>query len=254
LGHLRDIQSGRKAVTVTIQAVQETLLGTPETLPTSEPGTPQISYTVASGDLPTFDPAMDSKKWIGYLVGAGKAVTAATISWRMKKNGSSVNTSTFSVAANQYYTGQFYFLDVAVGDVLAIALWSNRTDSNWDYKAYQIHPTRVLPKTGHPILMPLNITALIAYPTLTLGNPNASATYECRIDLDDLAITYPGPLITTPQNFAALHAGPTYGFFRAYRGDITCGNTIYTGTHASYRPLYQKTYFPTSFVFRATEI
>ena len=230
--------------------MQETLLGTPETLPTSEPATPQISYTVASGDLPVISPDMESKKWIGYLVGAGKAVTAATVYWRMKKNGSSVATSSQSVAANQYYTYQAYFYDITVGDVLELALWSNKTDSNWDYKAYQIVLTRMLPKIAHPILMPLNITGLTAYPTLTLGNPNASATRLCYIYLDDVQ----GPGLSGTQNFEALHAGPTYGFERLYQGDISNLNSVYTSTSATYRPLYQKNYIPTSFVFRATEI
>ena len=123
MGTVTPLLTSRKILNITYQTPQETLLGTPETLPTTEPATPQISYTVTSGDLPTFNMPLFKKIWVALLYGAGKAVTAATIYWRMKKNGASVATGSGSVAANTFYTWSCGFYDVAVGDVLELALW-----------------------------------------------------------------------------------------------------------------------------------
>ena len=129
--------TSRKVLNITYKSAQETLLATPQTLPTAEPATPQIGYTVAEADLPTLSMSVYSKKWVAYVIGAGKFVTIGTLYWRMKKNGASVATGSYSVDSNYYYTVSAYFFDVAVGDLLELALWSTRTDSNWDYKAYQ---------------------------------------------------------------------------------------------------------------------
>jgi hypothetical protein len=247
---LRDIQGGRKSVTVTIQSPQQTL-GTAETLPTSEPATPQISYTVADGDLPVFDVAPHSKKWVAMVVGAGKFVTAGTLSWRMKKNGASVSTSTSSISANYYYTLQAWFHDVAICNVLELALWSNKTDSNWDYKAYQVVVTRVLPKRAAPLLMPFNITSLAAHPDLTnVGNPAVFSTNGVIVYHDDTLYTE----YTATQSFRSLHLGTSYGFYRLYRGDSNYLNSANCLTSSTYRPYYARQYVPVGFVFRSVKI
>jgi len=101
-----------KTLTITLQAAQETLQGSPTALPTSEPGAgnEQISYTVGSGDLPTFSIQPSAKKWVAIVFGSGKFVTAGTLYYRMKKNGSSVATSSSAVAANTFYTRMFCHL------------------------------------------------------------------------------------------------------------------------------------------------
>lgn len=249
MGHLRDILGGRKVVSVTMQTPQETL-GSAVYLPTSEPATPQVSYTVASGDLPAFNVAPDSKKWMAYMIAAGSAVTAATLYWRMKKNGSSVANGSQAVTAAYYYTQHSYFYDVAVGDVLEIALWSSVTNTKYDYKAYQIQPTRVLPKNGAPILSPFNITTLTAYPTLTSGNPAVFSTVGFYVYHDDVQFLER----STTVSFRSLHPGLTYGLGRLYRGDMNYQNSGHVITGATYRPYYCKQYIPDGFVFRAMKI
>jgi len=241
--------SGLKTINITYPTPLETLLASPETLPTSEPTTPQISYTVQSANLPILDFNVYSKKYVAVVIGAGKFVTAGTCYWRMKKNGASVNTGSFSVSANNYYTVHARFLDVAVGDVLELALWSNQTDSNWDYKAFFVLLTRVVPTANYAVLKPCNYT-FTQLPTLTLGNPSIVYTYGP-------VFTFSGNLTETGRygSFSSLSLpyqayAENYGLFRVQNGDFANTNAVSTRTSASYRPHYERENQPTKIVFR----
>jgi hypothetical protein len=250
LTRLRDLQSSRKLITATLQTPQETLLGTPQTLPTSEPAA-QIAFTVASGDLPTFSPNLATVSYLPYIIGAGKAVTAATIYWRAKKNSVSMANGNFAVAANTYYTLYFwsYGYSVSVGDLLEGTLWSNQTDSTYDYKMYQMQFTRPFPFSvkRNPILAPCNITTN-PYPTaLTLGNPAIAANDGFRGYVDSLAYGMAAGL----NSFTCLHPSPTYGLGQINGGDAY---GAYVRTHATYRPYYSREYLPNIIDCRALRI
>jgi hypothetical protein len=237
-----------KTLNITYQTPQETLLGTPETLPTSEPATPQISYTVASGDLPTFNLTPYQKKWVAIVIGAGKAVTAATIYWRMKKNGASVNTGSSSVSAGYYYTRQCFFYDVAVGDVLELALWSSVSDSNWDYKAYQIQVSRVILLNKPRLLSPCNFAALTTQPALTLGSPSFT-NYNLYPFHCDNAL----PNINAAISYQFLYPKDTCGMFEPYYGDAYSSNSSTVRTSTTYRPYYYRNYVPTQIIMRGVK-
>ena len=233
MGTVTPLLTSRKILNITYQTPQETLLGTPETLPTTEPATPQISYTVASGDLPTFNIPLFKKIWVAYLIGAGKAVTAATIYYRMKKNGASVKTGSSTVAADTFYTWNCHFFDVAVGDVLEIALWSSVADSNWDYKAYHVVVSRIIPDVKVRLLKNFVTGSLLPLPTLTLGNP-AQATINNSLlfhnDQMTLSLAADGG-----YTVSYLYTADTYGFLKTFfEGDSA---TIHVS--ATYRPYYK---------------
>jgi hypothetical protein len=241
--------TSRKALNITYQAPQETLLSTPETLPTSEPDTPQISYTVAQADLPTFNIPPYQKKWVAYLIGAGKAVTAATVYWRMKKNGASVNTGSSSVSANYYYTVNAFFYDVAVGDVLELALWSNQTDSNWDYKAYHIQVSRVILIDKPRLLSPCYFAALAVHPNIGLGTPNYSYGNYYPVHCDQRL-----PATNTTLSIPFLYPQNTYGIFQLGYGDYSYSNGASVRTSATYRPYYYRNYVLTQIIMRGVRI
>jgi len=251
---VRDMLGPLKTLTTTIQSPQETLLGTPEALPTSEPATPQISYTVASGDLPTFTVQPVSKKWVALIHAAGKNTTAGSVAvnWRMKKNGSSVITGGWSIAANTFYTYISCFYDIAVGDVLEVALWAGASGCNWDYKAYQVQPTRMAPKLRDPILIPSNITALVAHPTLTLGNPSGTNSSFAIYHGDTLTASISGT-INLPCQVAKI-GGSGLGWGRICYGDQYTPNNATYRTSTTYRPYYYKNFIPTTIVFRVLYI
>jgi hypothetical protein len=239
-----------KTLNITYQAAQETLLGTPETLPTTEPATPQISYTVAAGDLPTFNLLPYQKKHIAILIGAGKAVTAATISYRMKKNGGSVESGSSSVPANYFYTRACFFYDVAVGDVLELALWSNQTDSNWDYTAFHIQASRLILLNKPRMLAPCNFAAVSGFPILTLGNPATSSLGMKVYHIDKQFATD----LSIATVFDFMYPKNTYGLFRLNNGDYNSANSSICLTSATYRPNYYRNYCPTQMIMRGLNL
>jgi hypothetical protein len=248
MGRITPQLTSLKTLNITYQTPQETLLGTPETLPTSEPGTPQISYTVADGNLPAFNMGVYAKKWIAYIIGAGQFVTAGSVYWRIKKNGASVATGNSLISSYAYYTVNCYFYDVAVGDVLELALWSTVADSNWLYKAYQIQLTRLILMNKPRILVPCNFTALSTQPVLTLGVPSFSTYNPYVYHLDVFFVQ-----ITVATNFENLQP-KTYGIFRTPYGDISNSNTAVVRTSASYRPYYYRNNIPTQIVLRGVKV
>lgn len=227
---------------------QETLLDTPETLPTSEPSTPQIGYTVQESDLPALN--FYKKIWVAFVFGAGKFPTAGTLYWRMKKNGSSVATSSASVSTNYYYTVNAFFYDVKVGDVLELALWSNVSDSNWDYKALSVLVTRIIPIKIR-LLKPCTLV-LTTRPVLSLGNPSVYSTDSLRIHHDDFTLES----ITASKTYNSLYFSDTaiYGLCRIYNGDINYPNNAVVRTSASYRPYYHRNYVPSQIKLRGVRI
>ena len=228
-----------------MQSPQETLQGTPTTLPTTEPsaGNEQVKYTVASGDLPTFSISVKSNIWIALVYAAGKAVTAATISWRMKKNGTSLASSSISVGANTYYTLNCFFNTFVVGDVLTVSLWSNKTDSNWDYNAYQVQPSRITPDETNIVFLSFGSPG--SFPTLASGNSHA--------DYSGASVFYINGTLNASITSATtinLVQLSTYGLFQTYEGDDVVVNNATGTTSATYRPYYIFNTFPTSITFR----
>ena len=246
MGRVTPLLTSRRVLNITYKTPLETLLSVPETLPTSEPVTPQIGYTVATIHLPTFDIPPYRKIWIACLYGAGYFPSAGVLYWRMKKNGVSVASGTASVPAGYYYTVNAFFYDVAVGDLLELALWSSVTDSNWDYKAYQVQVTRVILFNKPRLLFPCNFAVLSAQPFLSLGTPHVTVTvalYPCN---DDKALTG----ITSGTVFTSLYVGDIYGIFRIGYGDYSTSNTAVVSTSPSYRPYYYRNYAPTQIIMR----
>jgi len=248
MGRVTPLLTSRKVLNITYRTPLETLLKTPETLPTEEPTVPQISYTVAEEHLPTFSFPPYGKKWVALLYGAGKFVTAGILHWKTRKNGAAVASGSASVSANYYYTVNAFFFDVAVGDVLELALWSNQTDSNWDYKAFQVQVTRLIPFNKPRLLRPCNFSSVPAHPVLTLGNPSVSGTSSLHPYHNDRLL----PSISGITEYASLYVGNTYGIFRIYRGDYSTSTSV--STSSTYRPYYYRNWVPTQIIMRGLRI
>ena len=231
---------------------QETLLGTPETLPTTEPSTPQIGYTVQSSDLPTVNIPLASRMNVVFVYGAGKFVTAGTLSWRMKKNGVSVLNGTKAVSANTFYTVNAYFSDIAIGDLLELALWSDQTDSNWDYKALAGFLSRPLiySKLVKNCFRNVTFPAGTKKPILTLGTPSELGPgYYYPLHLNRTIAT----IMTNPYTFDIIESG-SYGIFQVSYGDGLGLNKCEIGTSATYRPYYRNQYVPLSITLRGYKL
>ena len=129
-------------------AVDETTGLTTE-LPSSEPETAQISYTIAAGHLPTVTGANIPYRifpfvWFRAQNTSGSARTA---SWRLEKNGSSIATGTSGSIANYSYCHgslQYQMPDPypAVGDVISVKLWASGAGTYLQNKAFMVGPYR----------------------------------------------------------------------------------------------------------------
>jgi hypothetical protein len=240
----------KRLFTITYATPRESLESTPITLPTTEPTDPQITWTVQDSDLPVFSVKPFSVKYIACVYGAGKFVTAGTLSWRMVKNGASVATGTASVAANTFYTVNAFFLDVVAGDVLGLKLWSSVTNSNWDYKALFCYPTRLIPFPTFNYKQILkdvkiwNTDSPTLFPTLTQGNPSPSISsypWVGYVEGGNSSAWQIGTVISLSFKYYSPHS--TYGVYMVwYYGDVSYADTARVYTDATYRPKYYQNY------------
>jgi hypothetical protein len=142
---LTPLLTSKKTLNITYATPRETLLDPVQTLPTSEPTDPQISYTVLESDLPTLSLKPFSKVWLARVLGGGQnqSGASATVYWRMLKNGQSVATSSESVSNNYYYVVTAGFFNVQVGDVLALKIWSNQNNVILSRHGLAVHVSRI---------------------------------------------------------------------------------------------------------------
>ncbi|MEM1879172.1 MAG: hypothetical protein QXJ18_05370 [Desulfurococcaceae archaeon] len=235
-----------KELRITMRTPKEELLSTPNTLPTTEPITSQIVYTVSEEDLPAFSMGVHSVVWVAYVIGAGRFTRAGTLYLRMLRNGASVRTGSTSVSANNYYTVNTFFYNVNVGDVLELRLWSSVSGSVWDYRAFQIQPTRILPHARYRNLYGVSLDGFQEHPVLTLGNPTFTTPDKLYVYHEDVYYDIVSSATTVPL----IRPGPTYGLFRIYNGDSYYSNFYFVRVHTSFRPSYARNYVPIIIRFR----
>jgi hypothetical protein len=238
-----------QTLNITYKPAQETLLATPQTLPTSEPATPQISYTIQESDLPTLSLTPKSKKWCAIVYVGGKFVTAGTIYGKLLKNGASVEESNGSIPANVFWTKGFRCYDIQIGDVLDVKLWSSVTDSNWDYKALHVTVSRIILASFPKQLRQVQIT-VDRHPKLTLGNPYAYTMTYVRLYFEDAVVMY-APDIPSTHTFQCLYMGDDYGIYRIGIGDFGTG---LWRNNSTYRPYYDYNVTPTKLVLRGINV
>lgn len=118
-------------------------------IPTSEPETAQISYTVATGHLPTqignkFAYSISPLLWVNTSNTSG---ALRTISYRTLLNGVSVQTGSLVVATSGHYGYfSFYYWGAtlpAVGDTITVKLWANGSGTTLLNHAFGVCATRI---------------------------------------------------------------------------------------------------------------
>jgi hypothetical protein len=233
--------TSRKVLTFTYPDVQETTI-TPETLPTTEPTDPQISYTVEQSDLVQLSFNVFQRIEVALLNASGQFITAGTLNYRMVKNGSSVKTGSFAVSANYYYRLGCYFYNVAVGDVLGIKLWSSVADSNWDMKTFWMDVTRINPLNKPRRLYNVEVAASVQRYSGAGGTLNyylVDNFYSAIVTAFTIPLWYPAA---------------TYGMFRVSRGDTINPNGIESATGSTRPDRKGGNYVPSQIIFRGLRI
>jgi len=233
--------------TITYPDPYENLQDTPTDLPTAEPEAPQMSYTVASGDLPVILPSLpDNGKYVVYLIAAGKNTSTSeqTVYYRMKKNGTDICNGGSSVSTDYFYTRMFWFFDVQPDDVLEIYLWASSSEVNWDYEARFIYVTRMgRVNVLHDHFV---IYADDNLPVLSQGNPHVFATESFYVYIDESFYSNVAP----DRSLEFYYPESDYKFGRVYMGDRSVANSSYQSRSSSYRPYYYKNGVPTEISYR----
>lgn len=238
-----------KTTNITLPTVRETPISQ-ITLPTSEPATPQISYTVQLSDLAVFTGNMPrSVVHVPFLFATGKiGATSTVIFFRVLVNGvSQAQGGSINIGAGLYYTlNQMRYIPVNVGDVITYSLWSNQTDTTFNYHAFTTCPTRMqLTKPGTVLS---NVTFnTVAFPTLTQAPaPIALSTQQNFLPFPAQGVSAPISLGAT--TFGAIVQDSTYYMGRSNFGDSN--NNYNLGTHATNQTNYPKNIIPTTISFR----
>ena len=221
---------------------------TPTSLPTSEPATAQISYTVSEDDYPTLNMGVERKTVVACMYAGGKNTAGAsrTIDVKMLKNGSEVASFSFYLPADRYWTACCFFYNVVAGDLLEIKLWATDTGVNWHYEARQLQFTRI-GLLVDDILMVYKVTAIDSEPKLSQGNPYVYTRGNLYITNHYGCTKY----FSTATDFSPFKQHPTYGLFRLYNGDNTRASGGVGHYHSSYMPYYDRNYVPTELQLRA---
>lgn len=217
-------------------------------LPTTEPGTSQISVTVASGDF--YLPAGLEAPYVGVLLAQvlNNDASSRTVSWRIRKNGTSVANGSTSTSASARFRIQGYFSPTAVsgdsqgvgvlaGDVLELRLWAaSSTNVQLVYWTYWLQDTRTRVK-GAPGLQDISswdpngtYPALASWPGTGAG---ANSTGFMHLgDNTNVINTQPA---SVPSPLRGLWVGG-YGLIRQNSGDFNTSNAG-TGSAAA-NPTY----------------
>lgn len=217
------------------------------TLPATQPGTPQISLTIAQSDLPTITPTPISVNYTAllYLGGQNSTGTAGGANYVINKNGSLFAQGTISSVSNTYYwTLNLYNLSgVVSGDKLDVYLYGS-TALLCDYYGLQIYPIALNAAKTNKILKSVSYT--LSTSSLTQGTPVVQGTGNNYIYPTNLTNAY----ATVSANFSigaiAFTAGK--GMYSLQYGDLNSG--AFTNTSTTSRPVYYRDYYPSNISFR----
>lgn len=237
-----------KSFVISPGTARETLLGTALTLPTTEPATAQVSFTVQASDLPTISPSVPML-YNAALQASGKiGAVASVVSYRVLKNGVSVaQASGASAVATQFWSHTHWrTFDVQVGDVLEIKYWAAQADVTLDFYGLIIYPSQPdITKRG-TILKDLAITNMTTLPafatTFTVANSQSMVFYPFAAT----NVNYTNSIANI--TFLSILSNSTYGLFRHSSPELN-GAVTTQYVNATLRQM-QKQYYPQNISFR----
>ena len=215
-------------------AVQATS-GLADTLPTSEPGTPQISYVLAASDAPTITSNCDFSYSLAPLIwakGRNTGGASRTLSYRLLKNGASVATgSAGSISNNNYYclsAGQNWgAVPPVVGDTIALSLWASGAGVSLSDKGMGCAASRFF-RNRNPLtlvyLVAITEAAAVFKPSWSGVVYSVDGYYlgVARGTDDGLAVG-----LDAKNSFSVAIGRPDYGCLRLDRGDVYYAGAAY---------------------------
>ena len=236
------LHSSLRTMTVKINPSESVV--SQEYLPTSEPASSQVSYTVAAEHLPTISPTPWQTSYTAQVLMAGKNTTASavTIYWRILKNGISQAWGYSPCAAKYCWTvDPGHFGLVSVGDTLEVRAWASASSAAyWDYKALILVPTRMVPARPNRILLDVSLTTS----SYILSKGLRALTSSGTIQMNDSLNVSLGMTTVTPR---VWFPGSTYGIYRTAQ-DQNPASTL--RTNSTVRPYYYGAVFVSSITYR----
>lgn len=167
----------RKHITISYPAPHEDLLGAPDPLPDSQPGSPQFSYTILEGDLPDISGLSLDDVWlfpIIYAAGHNLDSGAYTLRTAVRLNGDFLtgsNDTTFETAKWTLRIVPGFDLNnvsVAVGDTIDIALWSDDVQLDYEYVALALLVLRPRVVADGSLMLDIGYHDCVTFPALTV--------------------------------------------------------------------------------------
>jgi hypothetical protein len=228
------------------------------TLPTSEPATAQISYTIQASDLCTISPSVPMKNFAVIHV-HGKGGTAGSLSYRTIKNTVSQATASLAYSANFYLNCTFHNIgEVQIGDVIEIKLWSNQSDAYIDFHGTYCTPAQ--PQCFKPNVLIKDLTwSMGGFSTSAGSVPFSNAGFTLTASNTLNGIFYPLSNATflsancaSNTGFQYLVPNTTYGAFRGGQGDANF--TVYSSFTAATFNNWQSLNYPISISFREVSL
>lgn len=246
-----------KETTINYPPILQEMVNMGLILPTSEPATPQISFTVQESDIPTFSGhAPFSYSIVPLLYACGKNSTVSTtLNFRMKINDVSINNGNNSgQSANFFYTYTVNrYAPVQVGDVVSFSLWSPQSDVTLDYACFTTTITRMQLAPMEAILKDVKFGVGFAYPTPTAQapTPTMAASTQPFVNLPSTNVGSSINVVTSSSvqhTMYALIQDPAFKIGRCSYGDTM--NTIAIALNVSNKFMYYRNWMPTTISFR----
>lgn len=250
-----------KTFTITPAIPRETLLGSPLTLPTSEPATAQIAFTLQQSDYPTISP-FAPMRFNPCIHASGKAgaVVTGSIFYRVSKNGVSIALASLaSVAIGNFYGINFWrFLDAQPGDLLEVKLWApSATDVTLDFWGLIVYPTQPITSRQATLLKDVKFSswsqgstngANTINPSFSTITPSWSQQWSSLFYPDSSGSFSISSFGSPSVGFNYLCPYSTYGLFRDAQGDNS-PTAVEIRANATQRQ-FAKQCFPISFSYR----
>jgi hypothetical protein len=188
-----------KKLTITHQTPREELLGTPLVLPTTKPGSPQVTLTLTNSDLPIFNefqPFSYTAIPMLFVSGQNSAGAAVTVNFDVYKNGVSIGTATrASIANTNYWAGNFLCGKGIADDVYTVYIWANLAGVTYEYNSLFVYASSVQVAKDKTLLKDFNLKssrATVTYPVLGANFTNGSLTNWTVYLIGTFASTWAG--------------------------------------------------------------
>lgn len=238
-------------VTITDGTTYSYIYSTPETMPTSKPASPQLSFTVSESNVPTFSTQIKSCEYLEAAIiwGYNTSGASQTISFEAVLNGVSKYTGTFTGTNNNYWTllAMFEISSDVVGDVLEFYVWDASGLTTLYGKGAYVTVTHPQYEQNKQLY---NVSLENATTTLLQNVPNATASGENYYLFDSVRLQNYYQAVNVSKEVAYSDPYTWSQYYIDPAGGAGEYNKVYGRVSSSGRPFYRCPRFPHKTTYR----